>query len=149
VTWWQRVRRAVLLAVARVVSPHVRRLRVELAVARERHQAEMAALLAAHETRVRALNARVDELRADADKAVRTCDEWRGLYNDAYARYLAELKRTNEKSRLLGAVANVADDPAMPPDLADRIHLLTGRREQLLNNQNNGFGLRKERDVSA
>ena len=92
--------------------------------------------LAEHETRVRALNARIDVLRADADRATQTCDIWRGLADDANGRYVAEVRRTNETWALIGAMANVAEDPAMPRHLGARIRGLAGRSEQPLNNGN-------------
>jgi hypothetical protein len=151
-----RLRRAVLLLVARMVSARVRGLRQELEVQRQRRQADasrqrrhIAEMMAEHEARVRALNARVDVLRSDADRAVHTCDMWRGLHDDVQARHRVELERGNELNRLLGAIANVADDPAMPADLAARIRGLAGRTEQHANDENKVLSWDNGEDVRA
>jgi hypothetical protein len=96
-SWWQGVRRAALLAVARIVSPQVRRLRVELAVERE----SMAAVLADFEAETAAMRAAHAQALADRDRQIADLRAEANALDDV----LRETRAEVERERRLGNAA--------------------------------------------
>lgn len=110
----------------------LRDARRALVVAADRHRADLAALHSAHQAEVDQRDRRITQLNTEcADWQA----EWHRLRADTDRRLVKELALSGAAWQRVAVIGQLADDPDMPPHLAEQIRTAADRVRQIKGEQ--------------